>query len=112
MLAVGTDHGLGKADRFIATRPMESGFEHNFFRRSTLRLVEARGRLRLTKDVGHAVVANAVAAAEISMGVVVERAPTDAARILRIGSKLIVDPRMTDGVLHQPLFVVNGLCRI
>jgi hypothetical protein len=64
-------------------------------------LVESGGGLGLAKDVGDAVVADAVAGAEVGVGVVVESAPADAARILRIGSELVVDARVADGVLAQ-----------
>ena len=74
-----------------------------------MRLVEAGGRLGLAEDVRDAVVADAVAGAEVGVRVVVEGAPADAARVLRIGGKLIVDARMAQRVLALPLVVVGGL---
>ena len=96
MVAVGADHGLRKSDGFVAARPVECGLKHDFFRRIALRFIESRSRFGFAEDVGDAVIADAVAGAEIAVGVVVESAPADAARILRIGGELVVDTGMTD----------------
>jgi len=53
------------------------------------------------EDIGDAVIADAVAGAEISVRVVVEGAPADATGILRIGSKLVVNARVAQGVFRQ-----------
>src|SRR5436190_7952549 len=84
VIAIGTDYGVGKSDRFVPTRPMKGGLQHDFFRRVTLRFIESCRRLGLTEDVSDAVVADAVARAEIRMRVVIKCAPADATRVLRI----------------------------
>src|SRR5208337_1132407 len=66
----------------------------------------------LAKNIRDAVVADAVAAAEIAVRVVVESAPGDAAGILRIGGELIVDTRVANSMLRQALLVVDGFSRI
>jgi hypothetical protein len=57
------------------------------------------------------VVADAVAGAEVRVGVVVEGTPADAAGILRIGRELVMDASMAKGVLAVPFVVVGGFCR-
>ena len=109
VVAVGADHHLRKTDRLIAARPVEGGFEDDLFRGIALRLVEAGGGFVLAEDVGDTVVAEAVARAEVGMGVVVEGAPADAARILRIRRKLVVNAGVTKCVLALALVVVGGL---
>jgi hypothetical protein len=69
---------------------VECRFQHDFLRRIALRLVKARRRLGLAKHIGHAVVTNPFAGTKIRVRVVVKRAPADAARILRIGGKLVI----------------------
>jgi hypothetical protein len=83
--------------------------EHDFFVGIALRAVEAGGRLGLAEDIGDAVIADAVAGAEVRVGVVVEGAPADAAGVLRIGGQLVVNARMAQRVFAQPLDVVDGL---
>ena len=75
----------------VAVGPVECGFEDDLFGGIALRLVEAGGRLGLAEDVGDAVVADAVAGAEVGVRVVVEGAPADTAGVLRVGGELIVD---------------------
>ena len=100
---------LGEADGFVAARPVEGGLEHDLFAGIALRFVEAGGGLGLAEDVGDAVIADAVAGAEVGVGVVVEGAPADAAGVLRIGGELIVDAGVAEGVLALALIVVDGL---
>ena len=88
---------------------MESRNEDDFLIGVALRTVETCCRLGLAEDVGDAVVADAVAGAEVGVGVVVEGAPADAAGILRIGGQLVVDSRVANGVFAQALDVVDGL---
>jgi hypothetical protein len=57
------------------------------------------------------VIADAIAAAEISVRVVVERAPTETTGELRVGGDLIVNPRVATGVLAQSIGVVGRMCR-
>ena len=76
-------------------------------RDGALRFVKAGGWLWLPENVDDAVVANSVAAAKIGVRVVIESAPTDAARVLRVGGQLIVNTRMAHGVLGQALDLVN-----
>ena len=109
MVAVGADYGLGEADVFIAARPVEGWLQHNLFLRIALRLVESGRGLGLAEDVRDAVVADAVARAEVAVGVVVEGAPADAAGVLRIGGQLVVNARVAQGVFAQALDVVDGL---
>src|SRR5258707_1203294 len=111
MIAVGTNDRFGEASRLIAVGPVKRGLENNLLRWIALRLVESCRGLGLAKDVGNTVIADAVARAEVGMRVVVERAPADPARILRIGCQLIVDPRMTQGVLALPFVVIGCLRR-
>src|SRR5438874_6544903 len=89
---------------------MERWLQHDFFGRITLRLVEASRGFRFTKDVGHAVVADAVARTEISVRVVVKGAPANPAGILLIRRQLIVNARMAQGVFGETLNIVDGLC--
>src|SRR5260370_415630 len=88
---------------------MKGGLEHDFFFRFALRFVETGGGLGLAEDIGDAVIADAIAGTEVGVGVVVEGAPADSARILRIGRKLVVDARMAESVFALPLVVVGGL---
>jgi hypothetical protein len=112
MVAVRTHHRLRESNRFVAARPVERRLQHYFVRRVALRFVESRGRLGLAKNIGHSVVADSFAAAEIPMRVVVEGAPADTARVLRIGGKLVVNARMPHGVLGQSFDLIDRLCRI
>src|SRR5271165_392075 len=82
MVAIRANDRLGKADGGIAARPMKRGFEDDLVGGIALRLVETGGGFRLAKHVRDAVVADAVAGAEIAVRVVVEGAPSNAARIL------------------------------
>ena len=109
MVAIRTNDGFGEADGFIAASPVESGLEDHFFLGITLRFVEAGGGLGFAENVGDAVIADAVAGAEIGVGVVVEGTPADAAGILRIGSKLVVNARVAQGVFGQALDLVDRL---
>ena len=84
VIAIGTDYGVGKSDRFVPTGPMKGGLQHDFLRRVTLRFIESCRRLGLAEHVSDAVVTDAVARAEIRMRVVIKRAPADATRVLRI----------------------------
>ena len=84
VITVGENNGLGEADGFVATSPVESGLENNFIRRLALGLIKTRSSFGLAENVGDAVIADAVAAAKIGVRVVVEGAPADAAGILRI----------------------------
>ena len=75
----------------VAARPMERRLEHDFLGGIALRFVESRGWLGFAEDVGDAVIADAIAGAEIAVRVVVEGAPADASGVLRIGGKLVVN---------------------
>ena len=88
---------------------MEGRLEDDLFGGVALRFVEASGGLGLAEDVGDAVVADAVAGAEVGVGVVVEGAPADAAGVLRVGGDLVVDAGVAQGVLALALVVVGGL---
>ena len=112
MVAVGADHSGVESDRFIPARPAEGGFQHNFLPRVALRFVKTRGGLGLAENVSHAVVTNAVAGAEVEMGVVVESAPADAAGVLRIRGELVVGAGVTQSVFSKPFGIVKGLGRI
>ena len=111
VVAVGTEDGFGEAHRFVASRPVECRFEHDFFGRVTLRLVETGSGFRLAEDVSNTVITDAVARSEIAMCVVVERAPANAARVLRIRRQLIVNAGMPHRVLRKPFGVVDCLGR-
>src|SRR5439155_11130090 len=89
---------------------MERWLQHDFLVRITLRLVEASRGFRLTKDVGYAVIADAVSGPEISVRVLIKGAPANTAGILRIRRQLIVNARMAQRVFGETLNVVDGLC--
>ena len=91
---------------------MERGFKHDLFGRIALRFVESRSRFRLAENVGDTVIANAVAGAEITMGVVIEGAPADAACVLRVRGKLVMDAGVAQRVLGQAFHVVDGFSGI
>ena len=109
VIAVGGDQGIGEAPVLIAARPVEGWHEDDLFFRVALRAIETGGRLGLAEDVSNAVIADAVAGAEVVVSVVVEGAPADAAGVLRVGGQLIVDTRVADGVLAEAFDVVDGL---
>src|SRR5271169_6438366 len=109
MVAVGADDRLRESDGCVSPRPMKRRFQHNLFGWVALRLVESRGWLWFSEDVGDTVIANSIAGAEIAVRVVIEGAPSDTAGILRIRGQLIVDARMSDRVLGKPFDLVDGL---
>src|SRR5215469_2194323 len=88
---------------------MECRFEHDLFRRIALRFVESSCRFRLTKDVGHAVITDAIARTEIAVRVVVKSTPSNATGILRTRRNLVMDAGVAQGVLNQPLDIIDGL---
>ncbi len=88
---------------------MERRLEHDFFRGIALRLVEARRWLGLAENVGDAVIADAIAGAEVSVSVVVKGAPADAAGVLRVRSQLVVDAGVAHRVFGEALHLVDGL---
>jgi hypothetical protein len=67
VIAVGADDGFGESDGLIAARPVEGRLEYDFFGWIALRFVETAGGLELAKDVGDAVVADAIAGSEVWM---------------------------------------------
>src|SRR5215469_1006299 len=69
VVAVGADHGLRKPDGGVAAGPVKRRLEHDLLCWIALRLIKTGCRFRLAEDVGHAVVADAIARAEISVGV-------------------------------------------
>ena len=71
VIAVGRNQGIGESDVFIAARPVKGGRQDNLFVGIALRTVKARGWLGFAEDVGDAVIADAVARAEVGVGVVV-----------------------------------------
>src|SRR5215472_336359 len=82
VVAVGAHYRVGERVGEVAPgRPDEAGLQHNLFTWITLRCVKAGGGLGQTEDVAHAVEAYAVAGTKVVMRVVVEGAPSDAARI-------------------------------
>src|SRR6266513_2157466 len=91
---------------------MKRWLQNDFLRPITLRFIEACRWFWFAKDVGHAVIADAVARTEISVRVVVKGAPTYATGILRVRRQLIVNAGMAQGVLREALNVVDGLGRI
>ncbi len=103
VLAVRAHQRLREADDSSLARPVERRLQHDLFVRVALRFVKARGGFRLAENIGDAVVADAVARAEIRVGVVVEGAPADAAGVLRIRRELIVNARMAQRVFAQTL---------
>src|SRR6266571_2295113 len=109
VVAIRTDDGLGESDGFIAASPVEGGLDDDFFLGIALRFVETGSGLGFAENVGDAVIADAVAGTEIGVSVVIEGAPADAAGVLRIGSKLIVNARVAQRVFGQALDLVDGL---
>jgi hypothetical protein len=69
------------------------------------------GELGLAEDRAHAVVADAVARAEVLVGVVVEEAPADGPADLRVAEGGIQHLEVADHVLGLPLLLVRGLGR-
>src|SRR5271163_5170020 len=88
---------------------MKGGVENNLHGGIALRSIEARGRLRLAKDIGDTVVADPVAGAKVGVRIVVKGAPSNPAGVLRIRGKLIVDPSVAQGMFPLTLIVV---CRL
>src|SRR5215469_12938830 len=86
---------------------MKGGLENNFFLRIALRFIESRRGFWLAEDVRDPVIADAVTGAEISVRVVIKRAPADAAGVLRIGRKLVVNSGMPQSVLGQALDIID-----
>lgn len=74
-----------------------------------MRFVKSGSWLGLAEYISDAVVTNAVARAEISVRVVIEGAPADAAGILRIGSELVVDASVAQRMLGEAFYLVDGL---
>ena len=109
MIAVGTHNRLRESNGRVASRPMESRLEHNFLCWVALRLVETRGWLGFAEDVGHAVIADAIARAEVAVGVVVKGAPADAPGVLRVRSQLIVNAGMAHRMLGEALHLIDSL---
>ena len=76
-----------------------------------LRGIERRGELRVAEGVHHAVVAHAVARAEVLVRRIIKHHPAEAAGDLAVGRGGILHARMAQRVL-LPLFPrVEGLCR-
>ena len=75
VITVRADDGLGEAGGFVGVGPVEGWLEDDLFGGIALRFVEAGSGLGLAEDVSDAVVADTVAGAEVSVGVVVEGAP-------------------------------------
>src|SRR5215813_4038424 len=88
---------------------MECRFEHDLFRRIALRFVESGCGFRLAKDVGHAVIADAIARTEIAVRVVVKCTPSDASGILRARRNLVMYTSVAHSVLDKPLYIIDGL---
>jgi len=65
--------------------------------------------LGLAEDVHHTVIADPVARAEVRVGVVIKRAPGDAACVSGIGRELIVYASVAQSVLDQMVGVVRRL---
>lgn len=108
VVAVGGDHRGGEAYRLVIARPVEGGLEDDLFGGFAHGFIEACGGLRSAEDVHDAVVADAVAGAEVVVGVVVEGAPADAAGVLGVGGEGIVDAGVADDKLLQALFAIDG----
>src|SRR5262249_15041496 len=102
------DQGV-RTTGLVARRPVYRRLQHDLFGRLALRAIEPGGPLGFAEDIHYAVITDPVTRAEVAMSVVVERAPGDAARVLRIGGELIVDTRVPERVLHQPVSVVYRL---
>jgi hypothetical protein len=109
VVAVRANDRFRESDRCVAARPMKRRFEHNFLGRIALRFVEPRCRLWFAEYISDTVITDAVAGPEICMRVVIEGAPANAAGILRIGRKLVVDAGVTQGVLGEAFHLVDGL---
>ena len=98
MIAVGKYYGLciGFEIAPIAARcPVEGWFKHDLFGGIALRFVKICCRFGKAEDIAYAVVTHTVPGAEICMGIVIEGAPADTAGVLGIGTKLVVNARMT-----------------
>src|SRR3954452_22155793 len=92
---------------------MESRLKHDLLGRIALGLVESRRRFGFTEHICHSVVANAIARTEIAVSVVIEGAPANPSRILRVGRKLIGNARMAHCVLGEALNLIDrlrGIC--
>src|SRR5206468_9124702 len=75
----------------------------------TLRFVKPCSSLWFTEDICNAVIADPITRPEVRMCVVVKCAPPNAARILRIGSQLIMDPRVSQGMLSLSFIIIGCL---
>ena len=84
MIAVRTHDSSGEAGVLVVTRPVKRRFKHDLLVGITLRFIETGSGLRLAKNIRNTVVADAIAAAEVGVRVVVERAPSETAGELRI----------------------------
>src|SRR5215472_17300683 len=65
VIAIRREYGFGEANRRVSPGPMKCRLQYAFFRWVALRLVESRRRLWFAEDVGHTVIADAVARSEI-----------------------------------------------
>jgi hypothetical protein len=74
----------------VAPGVEEAGLDDDLLLRIALRPVEPGGGLGQPEDVADAVVADAVAGAEIAVRGVVEGAPGDAARVTGVARELVV----------------------
>ena len=88
---------------------MKRWFQYDLLRRITLRFIETGRRFRFAKNVADTVIAKPVSGTEVGVGVVVERTPANAPRILGIRRKLVMNTSMTNGVLSEALHIVDGL---
>src|SRR6266702_1772403 len=88
---------------------MQRRFQDNLFAGIALRTIEPGRTLGLAEDVHHTVIADPIARAEVRMGVVIKRAPGDAACVSRIGRELIVYASVAQSVLDQMVGVVRRL---
>src|ERR1700722_13070060 len=103
VIAVGADKSLGEAGGFIVAGPVKRRLQHNLFRWFALRLVKECRRLGLAEEIPHAGGTDAIDGTKVRGRVVVKGAPANAARILRVGRKRVMDTHMTDRVFTQPL---------
>jgi hypothetical protein len=95
----------------VAPGPEEGRLEDDLLGGITLRAVDRRGGLGHPEHVRDPVVAHAVARTELRMGVVVERAPAEAAGDAWIGVDGVQDRRVQQGVVLGALDVVVPLGR-
>ena len=109
-LVVGEDHQRRQsAAAALAHRHHGSRIQHPAHRRIDLTLVKPRRIFRQPEGIAHSMEADAAAAAEFAVGVVIKRTPEHRAAHGIVAAHRILHTGMAQRVLHQPLLRVKPL---